>query len=142
MRTFGSIVALAVVSAVLVYAAKRFPLTAASIVPTAKGSVEVGKDRNGNTDVKLKVERLANPTSLSPSLIEDGTHPPESLVVGTEPYSAGWSSIMGSTSAQLGKEIENAGWTFFYMANETRTSGFGFNDQFRTARAVAHLIVP
>ena len=67
MHKFGSIVTLAIVSATLVYAAKKFPLTAASIVPAAKGSVEVGKDRNGNTEVKLKVEHLANPTSLSPS---------------------------------------------------------------------------
>jgi len=73
-------------------------------------------------------------------LIADDTHMPKTLVVGTEPYSAGWSSIMGSTSAQLGKEIENAGWTFFYMAGEIRTSGFGFNDQSRTDRAVAHVI--
>ncbi len=67
MRKFGSIITLALVSVALVYAAKRFPLTAASIVPAAKGSVEVGKDRNGNTEVKLKVEHLANPASLSPS---------------------------------------------------------------------------
>src|SRR6185437_6181801 len=67
MRKVGSIITLAVVSAALVYAAKRFPVTAASIVPAAKGSVEVGKDHNGNTEVKLKVEHLANPTSLSPS---------------------------------------------------------------------------
>ena len=73
-------------------------------------------------------------------LIEDGTHTPESLVVGTERYSAGWSSIMKSTSAQMGKELESAGWTFFYMAGEIRTSGFGFNDQSRTARAVANVI--
>jgi hypothetical protein len=66
MRKLGSIITLAVVFATLVYAAKKFPLTAASIVPAAKGSVEVGKDRNGNTEVKLKVEHLANPTSLSP----------------------------------------------------------------------------
>ena len=51
MRQFGSIVTLAVVSAALVYAAKKYPLTAASIVPAAKGSVEIGKDRNGNTEV-------------------------------------------------------------------------------------------
>jgi hypothetical protein len=73
-------------------------------------------------------------------LIADGTHTPESLVVSTEYYSAGWSSITKSTSAQLGKELESAGWTFFYMAGEIRTSGFGFNDQSRTARAVAHVI--
>jgi hypothetical protein len=73
-------------------------------------------------------------------LIADDTDMPATLVVGTEHYSAGWSSITGFTSTQLGKEIENAGWTFFYMAGEIRTSGFGFNDQSRTARAVAHVI--
>lgn len=67
MRKFGSIITLALISAALVYAAKKFPLTAASIVPAAKGSVEIAKDRNGNTELKLKVEHLANPTSLSPS---------------------------------------------------------------------------
>jgi hypothetical protein len=73
-------------------------------------------------------------------LIEDGTPTPESLVVGTEPYSAGWSSIVKSSSAQLGREIESAGWTFFFMAGEIRTCGFGFNDQSRTDRAVTHVI--
>jgi|ERR1700728_2217349 hypothetical protein len=67
MRKVGSIITLAVVSAVLVYAAKEFPLMATSIVPAAKGSVEIGKDRNGNTEVKLKVEHLAKPARLSPS---------------------------------------------------------------------------
>jgi hypothetical protein len=67
MRKFGSIITLAVVFATVVYAAKKFPLTAASIVPAAKGSLEVGKDRNGNTDMKLKVEHLAKPENLSPS---------------------------------------------------------------------------
>ena len=73
-------------------------------------------------------------------LMQDGTPTPESLVVGTEPYSPGWSSIIKSTSAQLGRELESAGWTFFYMAGEIRTSGFGFNDQSRTDRAVAHVL--
>ena len=67
MRKFSLIIAVAVLSAGLVFAAKKFPLTAASIVPAAKGSVEIGKDRNGNTEVKLTVEHLANPTNLSPA---------------------------------------------------------------------------
>lgn len=77
---------------------------------------------------------------LGTMLIEDGTSTPESLALGTEHFSAGWSSIVNFTSSELEKEIEDAGWTFFYMAGEIRTSGFGFNDQSRTARAVAHLI--
>jgi hypothetical protein len=67
MRKFCSIVTIGIMSAALIHAAKKFPFTASSIVPAAKGSVEVGKDRNGNTEVELKVEHLANPTSLSPS---------------------------------------------------------------------------
>ena len=73
-------------------------------------------------------------------LVADDTPMPAELVVGTEHYSAGWSSILGSTSAQLGKEIENAGWTFFYMAGEIRKRGFGFSDQSRTDRAAAQVI--
>ena len=47
---------------------------------------------------------------------------------------------MKTTSAQLDRELESAGWTFFYMAGEIRTRGFGFNDESRTDRAVAHVI--
>lgn len=67
MKKISSLLAAAVLFAALAYPAKKFPLTAASIVPAAKGSVEVGKDRNGNTELTLKVEHLANPASLSPS---------------------------------------------------------------------------
>jgi hypothetical protein len=73
-------------------------------------------------------------------LIADGIHTPESLVLETERYSAGWSSIIKFTSAELGRALESAGWTFFYMANEVRTSGFGFNDYSRTSCAVAHVV--
>ena len=46
--------------------AKKFPLTAASIVPGATGQAEVGKDKNGNSKVKITVEHLAKPESLTP----------------------------------------------------------------------------
>lgn len=73
-------------------------------------------------------------------LIEDGTRMPEFMAVGTEHYAAGWSDITGFTSAQLGGEIERAGWTFFFMAGEIHARGFGANDQSRTAHAILHLI--
>ena len=57
---------LTVAFAIAAFAAKKFPLAAASI-PAAKRSVEIGHDRNGNTEIKVTVEHLANPTSLSPS---------------------------------------------------------------------------
>ncbi len=34
--------------------------------PAATGEVNVGTDRNGNTEIELSVERLARPAALSP----------------------------------------------------------------------------
>jgi hypothetical protein len=67
MPKLCSFVTVIAIFCTLVCAAKDFPLTASSIVPAAKGSAEVGKDRNGNTEVKIKVEHLAKPENLSPS---------------------------------------------------------------------------
>jgi hypothetical protein len=73
-------------------------------------------------------------------LLEDGTGTPESFVLNIEPYSMGWSFIIDTTAAQLGRDLEGAGWTFFYLAGAIHVSGFGLNDQSRTDRAMAHLI--
>jgi hypothetical protein len=50
----------------IAYAATKFPMAATSIVPAARGQVEVDKDKNGNVRVNMKVEHLANPESLTP----------------------------------------------------------------------------
>ena len=46
--------------------AKKYPLTAASIVPGARGNVDISKDNNGNTKLKMKVQHLANAENLTP----------------------------------------------------------------------------
>ena len=46
--------------------AKKFPLTAAASIPAARGQVDVGHDKNGNTKVEVKVEHLATPENLTP----------------------------------------------------------------------------
>jgi hypothetical protein len=46
--------------------AKKYPLTADKSVPGARGQVDVGRDKNGNTKVELEVEHLAQPESLTP----------------------------------------------------------------------------
>jgi hypothetical protein len=83
---------------------------------------------------------MANRIRVGTMLVEDGTRAPESLIV--QPYSIGWLFIVESTAAQLDKEIDRAGWTFFYMDGEIRMRGFGFNDQSRIDRAVAHVSMP
>lgn len=46
---------------------KEFPLTASATVPAAKGKVNVDKDQNGNVKVKLEVQHLAKPSTLTPA---------------------------------------------------------------------------
>jgi hypothetical protein len=48
------------------YAGKKYPMTAASIVPAARGEVEIGKDKNGNTSLKMTVQHLAKLENLTP----------------------------------------------------------------------------
>jgi hypothetical protein len=46
--------------------ARKYTLTASKTVPAAKGEIETHRDKNGNTQVDLKVENLAKPSNLSP----------------------------------------------------------------------------
>jgi len=48
------------------HAAKKYPMTAASIVPGARAEVEISKDKNGNTRLKMTVQHLANLENLTP----------------------------------------------------------------------------
>ena len=45
---------------------KKYPLTADKSVPAARGQVDIGRDKNGNTKVELQVEHLAAPENLTP----------------------------------------------------------------------------
>ena len=46
--------------------AKKYPLTPATIVPGAGGDLNTGTDKNGNTEIKIKVRHLSKPEGLSP----------------------------------------------------------------------------
>lgn len=48
------------------YAAKKYPMTAASMVPGARAEVAISKDKNGNTRLKMTVQHLANLENLTP----------------------------------------------------------------------------
>ena len=85
LRHFIPFVLISLLVPMLAYA-RKFPLTATPVVPGAKGYVDVGQDKNGNTEVDLKVEFLAKPSSLTP--------PAENYIVwfrhqGSEPESQG-----------------------------------------------------
>ena len=74
-------------------------------------------------------------------LVEQGTLLPETMRLETATHSSGWATVaINLDSRQIEKKLETAGWTFFFMAGEIKSSGFGFNDQNRTDAAVQRLI--
>jgi len=46
--------------------AKTYHFASTKIDPSAAGDVDLSKDKNGNTNISLKVEHLAKPTLLTP----------------------------------------------------------------------------
>ena len=59
-------------------------------------------------------------------LIADGVGLPDSMLLRLEPYSGGWSAVTDDRKA-FEKEVESAGWTFFYMAGEIKVTVFDFH---------------
>jgi hypothetical protein len=66
MRKLYTICLTSVLLCVVAYAAKKYPMTASSIVPGARAKVEISKDDNGNTKLKMSVQHLANLENLTP----------------------------------------------------------------------------
>jgi hypothetical protein len=65
IRQFILVTVIACLLPLLAYA-RKYPLAATPVVPGAKGYVDIGQDKNGNTEVELKVEFLPKPSSLTP----------------------------------------------------------------------------
>ncbi len=66
MRKLYTICLTVALLCVVAYAAKKYPMTAASIVPGARAEVKISKDDNGNTKLKMSVQHLAKLENLTP----------------------------------------------------------------------------
>jgi hypothetical protein len=66
-------------------------------------------------------------------LIRNGTVLPDSMRLESEPCSADWRSITSLDRRGLDNQLGKAGWTFFFMAGDIKTSACGF-DRERAAR--------
>lgn len=66
MNRYTVWIVIGLLTLISVAAAKKFPLTADPAIPAARGQVDVGNDKNGNTKVEIKVEHLAPPENLTP----------------------------------------------------------------------------
>lgn len=72
-------------------------------------------------------------------LIQEGTHLPNSQPLQRESHSSGWTAVKNGRST-FEKEVQEAGWTFFFMAGEIKATAFGFDRQ-KTLRAALKRLI-
>ena len=72
-------------------------------------------------------------------LLEDGTLLPRSLMLSSQPYSPGWTTVSNARS-DFERDISQAGWTFFFIAGEIHATVFGFTAEAAVHAAVERLI--
>jgi hypothetical protein len=73
-------------------------------------------------------------------LIEPGTPAPGCWMPQGKPYSDGWISVAKLDRPEFEANIRNAGWTFFYLAGETRATVVGRAEQVTVDKAVKRLV--
>ena len=74
-------------------------------------------------------------------LIEKGTLSPRFFQLEDDAYPNAWMSVThGFSPHELEKELDAAGWTFFYMASAIRMTAFGFDRARMIQAALKRLI--
>jgi hypothetical protein len=73
-------------------------------------------------------------------LIKEGILLPDALKLESEPYSPGWRSVSGLDGYAMGRKTHDAGWTFFYLAGETRATVFGHEGQETVRKAIKKIL--
>jgi hypothetical protein len=80
------------------------------------------------------------PITIGTFLIANGTLLPDSMHLENQPYSRNWTSIANLNRTQIEGQLDKAGWTFFFMASQIKTSAFGFDEGKRLRTAVNRAI--
>jgi hypothetical protein len=73
-------------------------------------------------------------------LIEKGALMPESIRLESKPYSTGWTAVSNLDLNGLDTAVNQAGWTFFFMAGEIKITAFGLDRKAAVRRAVKQVI--
>jgi hypothetical protein len=71
--------------------------------------------------------------------IEGRTHLPNSMRLPSGPDSSGWATLDGARPA-FEKGIQEAGWTFFFIAGEIKATVFGFDKEKARRTALKQLL--
>ena len=73
-------------------------------------------------------------------LFKEGTLLPDGLTFDSEPYSPGWRSLKGLDGYAIDRKTHDAGWTFFFLADENRATVFGGDGQETVRRGIKKIL--
>jgi hypothetical protein len=73
-------------------------------------------------------------------LIKEGTLFPAALAFESEPYSPGWRAVTGLDGYAMDRKTHDTGWTFFYLAGESRATVFGGEGQETVRKAIKRIL--
>jgi hypothetical protein len=73
-------------------------------------------------------------------LIKEGALLPEALQFESESCVWGWRLVKGLDGNALDRELHEAGWTFFFLANEIKTTVFGIDGEKMVRRAIERIL--
>jgi hypothetical protein len=88
----------------------------------------------------LRRNQVSEVTQAGRIFIRDGTLLPRTLQIESEPYTSGWRSVKRLDGYGLGRKIHDAGWTFFYLAYETKAGVFGIDGEKMVRRAMERIL--
>ena len=83
---------------------------------------------------------MTDAIKMGTMLIESGASLPECILLEGKPYLSGWTLVSSHGLDQLGTAVNQAGWTFFFMAGEIKITAFGFSKEKAMRRAVKQVI--
>jgi len=73
-------------------------------------------------------------------LLKEGTILPGGLQLESEPYTKGWRLVKNLRSSGMDRQLVDAGWNFFYLAQEIEASVVGSDPEKTKRRAVKRVI--
>ena len=73
-------------------------------------------------------------------LIREGTLFPGAPAFESQAYSPGWRSVTGLDGFAMERKVHDAGWTFFYLAGESRATVLGQEGQKTVRRAIKQIL--
>jgi hypothetical protein len=82
---------------------------------------------------------MTYPITAGSILVEKGVHAPNALLLQGESEPDGWATVKDDRST-FEKTIQEAGWTFFFMAGQIKATVFGFDRQRALRGALKRLI--